>query len=114
MRSTNPVLSRPEAFQRVSTGYGDTAYQQPQYSQGYQQGFGQQAPYQPPMQPGQSAGVMTIDDVLLKSGITMGSLFAVAAVTFVMIPSALLFPTLDRLGHRGLRHGSGRLHASTA
>jgi uncharacterized YccA/Bax inhibitor family protein len=94
MRSTNPVLSRPEAFQRAGgpqSPTGQQQYAQPYYGQ-YQPGMVQPGYGQPPAQPGQ--GVMTIDDVIAKTGITMGSLFVVAAATFVLLPFSLLGPAI--------------------
>jgi uncharacterized YccA/Bax inhibitor family protein len=35
---------------------------------------------------------MTIDDVITKSAVTMGTLMAVAALTFLFLPAALLLP----------------------
>jgi len=104
MHSTNPVLSRPDAFtsqqQQAQPGYPQQGYpqqggfQQPQY--GYQQP-GQQFPGQPyaPQQPVQAArGVMTIDDVITKTAITLGALIITAALTFMFLPIELLYPSL--------------------
>lgn len=91
MRSTNPVFTRSESFNapapyQAQAGYGQSdaqAYGQPTYAQ---PGYGQ---------PGQPAGqVMTVDDVITKSAITMGVLILSAAATFMFLPSALLYPTL--------------------
>jgi uncharacterized YccA/Bax inhibitor family protein len=93
MQSNNPVLTRPAAWRT------DTTRQYPQYP-------GQQYPGQVPGQgyPGQpsdfgpgagtpvQAGRMTMDDVITKSAITMGTLMAVAALTFLFLPPALLMP----------------------
>ncbi|RRD49769.1 Bax inhibitor-1/YccA family protein [Arachnia propionica] len=105
----NPVFSRSEAFNRPPkpAGYG---YPQPGY--GYpQQGYGQpqpgfgypqpgQAPYgQPgaPMgyeqpQPQRVGGVMTLDDVLAKTAISLLIVFAVAAAAFMVVPAELAIP----------------------
>ena len=103
MRSSNPVLSRPDAWQvepanGQSAQYGGQYQGQPNQGQPFQQGQpypgqpgGGQAPYQGYQQPVQ-AGRMTIDDVISKSAITMGTLVAVAALTFLVLPPALLFP----------------------
>ncbi|MBK8458986.1 MAG: Bax inhibitor-1/YccA family protein [Micropruina sp.] len=81
MRSTNPVLSRPDAF---------TPQQRPY--QPFDQ-YGNPVPgYQGA--PPESAGVMTIDDVITKSAVTMGTLIAVAGVTFMLLPVSLLYPAL--------------------
>lgn len=88
MRSSNPVFTKPTAFQPAQ-GY---APQQPnQYAPNpYATGYGapgqyQQAPYAP-QQPEAPQGLMTIDDVLTKSAITMGLLFLAAAATFMFLP----------------------------
>jgi len=94
MRSNNPVLSKPDAWQSVNaTGQyaqypGQQAPGQPYPGQQY---TGQPSDFGPPNQPVQ-AGRMTIDDVITKSAITMGTLMAVAALTFLFLPQALLLP----------------------
>ena len=89
MQSSNPVLSRAEAFQpgqaTNSQGYG---------APGQYPAPGQYAP----MTPQQPAGVMTIDDVIAKSAMTMGLLFVVAAATFVFMPMTLAMPALIATG----------------
>lgn len=120
MRTNNPVLSRPDAFQRQGQSpYDQPGYTQPgQYQQGYgqqqynyqqgygqqgypTQGYGQQGYPQPGYQPlGQQSygqpqsATMTIEDVITKSAITMGVLFAAAAVAFLFFPVTLLAPSL--------------------
>lgn len=108
MRSSNPVLSRPDAFtpqQQNQFGSQQAGYQQqPGIPQGgYQQpqgGFPQQPgyPQQPgqyaPHQPVQSGGLMTIDDVITKTAITLGTLIAAAALTFMFLPVSLLWPAV--------------------
>lgn len=97
MRSSNPVLSRPDAFtpqQQNPQGYQQYG-QPPQGQYGYQQP-GQPYPGQHyPQDPVQATrGVMTIDDVITKSAITMGTVIAVAAITFMFMPATLLFPAM--------------------
>jgi uncharacterized YccA/Bax inhibitor family protein len=82
MRSNNPVLSRPDAWQvqpaqQVSGPYGQYPGQEPY---GYD-------PNAPQFTPAPVTGRMTIDDVITKSAITMGTLMAVAAATFVLLQS---------------------------
>lgn len=88
----NPILSRPDAFtQRAPQGYPPPGYGQPQQGYGFpQQGFG--APQQMPQYGAEPT--MTLDDVIAKTGITMLVLMGVAAATFVMLPPALLGPSL--------------------
>ncbi|MFC3994852.1 Bax inhibitor-1/YccA family protein [Nocardiopsis sediminis] len=110
MRSSNPVLKR--AMRSGQAGYGQS-YQTPygqggQYQQGYgyqqpygqpypQQGYGQQGyagypqpgqqPYgQPPMAPA-AGGAMTIDDVVIRSGMTIGMVVLTAVVNFFLYTS---------------------------
>lgn len=78
MRSTNPVLSKPNAFQPAQ---GTQTWGAPG-----QAPYGQQPQYQPYQTPGQSGAVMTIDDVITKSAVTMGVLFLVAAATMMLLP----------------------------
>lgn len=85
MRSSNPVLTKPQAFQRAQAP-GQAG--QDQY--GYQPQYGQPQYGQPGYPPnGQNlspvGAVMTIDDVITKSAITMGTLFVVAAATFALL-----------------------------
>ena len=98
MRSSNPVLSRPDAFtpQQLPAQGGfqqPYGYQQPG-QQFPQQGYPQQGYQQPgqyaPQQPVQTGGVMTIDDVITKSAITLGTVIGVAALTFMFMPARFL------------------------
>ena len=98
MRSSNPVLSRPDAFtpqqQPAQGGFQQPyGYQQPG-QQFPQQGYPQQGYQQPgqyaPQQPVQAGGVMTIDDVITKSAITLGTVIGVAALTFMFMPARFL------------------------
>lgn len=86
----NPILSKPDAFT------GSSQYQ------GYQQAYPQQGPYgqaygQPIpgyAQPAPAGGVMTLDDVLAKTAITMLVLVAAAAATWILLPATLAMPAL--------------------
>lgn len=91
MRSTNPVLSRPDAFTPQTQGYAPGYGQQQYPGTPYGQAPGQYAP-----QPTQdrATGVMTIDDVITKTAITIGALMLVAGIAWVMTPLRLLMPTL--------------------
>ena len=93
MRSSNPVLSRPDAFtpqqQPAQGGFQQPyGYQQPG-QQFPQQGYQQPGQYAP-QQPVQIGGVMTIDDVITKSAITLGTVIGVAALTFMFMPARFL------------------------
>ncbi|WP_040158384.1 Bax inhibitor-1/YccA family protein [Nigerium massiliense] len=88
----NPVFNKPVAFQPAQGQQGgyDPYQTQPH---GGQQGYQPQG-YQPQGQPerGRGLGLMTIDDVITKTAITMGVLIAAAALTFMFLPSTLLVP----------------------
>lgn len=96
----NPVFSRSETFNRPPqpTGYAypQSGYGQPQPGFGYPQPG--QAPYGQPGapigygQPQPVGGVMTLDDVLAKTAISLLIVFAVAAAAFMLVPAELAIP----------------------
>jgi uncharacterized YccA/Bax inhibitor family protein len=91
MHSNNPVLSKPDAWQVApAAGQQYAQYQgQPNPAQYPGQAYpGQPSDFTPQAVPGR----MTIDDVITKSAITMGTLMAVAALTFLFLPATLLMP----------------------
>lgn len=111
----NPIFGRGEGFTKHHKGRVDAqAYQQPGYPGGYPQqpGFqgysyqqqpGFQQPYGYPhpeqgatgyqQQPVVSSGdVMTYDDVIAKTGISLGIVFLVAMAGFAFLPIGLLLP----------------------
>jgi uncharacterized YccA/Bax inhibitor family protein len=109
LQSKNPVLAKAPAFQPQYQGYPeDSSGLRDGYSDGTQTGYGYLPPagqygpqtgqYDP--QTGQyaepagaqPAAVMTLDDVLAKSAITMGLLIAVGAATMVLLPLTLIWP----------------------
>lgn len=90
---SNPVFNRDVAFQRAPQGGSyaqQTGYADPSTAQGYAaQGNGQPGygdPRLAPQAPQPSQGVMTIEDVITKSGTILGALFLVAAATFLFLP----------------------------
>ncbi len=90
----NPILSRTDVFARPS-GSRQNAPRQGGWPQ---QGQGQWgAPQYPTQQPTQ--GVMTLEDVIVKTSVALGLVVAMAAVTwwgfmFGIIPAVLLTPVL--------------------
>ncbi|RRD45246.1 Bax inhibitor-1/YccA family protein [Tessaracoccus sp. OH4464_COT-324] len=101
----NMVFGRGEGFTKHHQGAAPAGYAGPGY--GFQQpGFGQ--PGQPgPMgyqQPGYPLGaerqavptgdVMTYDDVIAKTGISLGLVFLVAAAVFAFVPIRLSLPLM--------------------
>ncbi len=93
LRSSNPILTRKEAFAPAQpqgyAGYGQAGYGQPGGYPGYAggqgayPGYGQQ-PYTPqPYQPQPTGrGLMTLDDVMVKTGILFVVMMACAAALF--------------------------------
>lgn len=78
LRSSNPVLSRQDAFTPGQQQYG-SGPQDPRSTR--------QAP------PGRRPeGVMTLDDVVTKTAITLGVVVIVAAAAFFMLPVEVLMP----------------------
>ena len=80
LRSSNPVLSRQDAFTPAAPQYGQDPYGYPQYA-----GRG-------PVQT--TEGRMTFDDVVTKTAITMAVLVVTAALAWYAIPDTLMFPAL--------------------
>src|SRR5919107_5542932 len=82
LRSSNPVLSRQDAFTPAAPQYGQDQYGYPQYAG---QGRG-------PVQT--TEGRMTFDDVVTKTAITMAVLVVTAALAWYAVPDTLMFPAL--------------------
>jgi uncharacterized YccA/Bax inhibitor family protein len=91
LRSSNPVLSRQDAFTPAAPQYGQSQYNQsplgyPQYPG--QPQYAGQAPVEAP------EGRMTFDDVVTKTAITMAVLILSAALAWFAIPDTLMLPAL--------------------
>ena len=104
LRSSNPILSKQDAFTPAAPQYGRSTWGQAQYGQAPygQSPYGQspygQAPqgsdqYGQPLQQGPS-GLMTFDDVVTKTAVTMGTMVIAAALAWLLVPAALYFPAL--------------------
>jgi uncharacterized YccA/Bax inhibitor family protein len=90
MPTRNPVLSRPDAWQ-VPGGAQTQTFQQP----GAYPPPGYGDPNAAQFAPAPVANDrMTIDDVLTKSAVTLGTLAAVAVLTFLFLPAAWLLPAV--------------------
>lgn len=97
LRSSNPVLSRKDAFTPAQPER--QAYNGPQ-NQSYQQyDYGQTAAYGEAVpgatvdsQPG--PGRMTLDDVITKTAVLMGVVILTAALSWLLLPDALTYPVL--------------------
>ena len=104
LRSSNPILSKKDAFtpaapqygqQQYGQGYGQQPYGQQGY-QGYPQGGGPQGPWSNQPAPNQQAGQgrMTLDDVITKTAVTIGILIVTAALAWNFVPEGLYFPAM--------------------
>lgn len=89
MQSSNPVLSKAGWSQPPQPQYAPGQQPFPGQPDPYGQPYGQQPYGQPPVQQA-PAGVMTIDDVITKSAITLGTVILVAALTFVGFTSGTI------------------------
>ena len=88
LRSSNPILSKKDAFTPAAPQYGQ-AY--PSYPG--QGGFGgRQDPYSNAPQTIQ--GRMTLDDVITKTAVTIGVLVVAAALAWNFVPQGLYFPAM--------------------
>ncbi len=95
MQSSNPVLNRSSAFApgQGQAYPGAAPYGQPgPYGQQPGQGYG--GPGMPPQQQYQSADSrpMTLDDVIVKTAITLGVVVVAAALAWWKIPTSLVTP----------------------
>ncbi len=98
LRSSNPILTRQQAFapaepRGYNQGYSQGGLGQPgQQFPGYQPG---QAPYgMPPQEPTKAEGRMTMDDVILKTAILFAVMMVTGAATFFLLPPSLLYPVI--------------------
>ena len=82
LRSSNPILSKKDAFTPAAPQYGQNPYQTP-----YGSDFGPSATQT-------SNDRMTFDDVVTKTAITMGVLILAAAAAWNVIPDRYYLPGL--------------------
>jgi uncharacterized YccA/Bax inhibitor family protein len=104
LRSSNPILSKRDAFTPAAPQQGQAPYGQAQFGQnpygqtgfqpyqqpGYPQGPGGE-PFSPTSAP---QGRMTLDDVVTKTAITLAVLVATAALAWNFMPPQLYFPAM--------------------
>jgi uncharacterized YccA/Bax inhibitor family protein len=92
LRSSNPILSKQDAFTPAAPQYGQQQPGQNPYAQ--QQGHAPygQAPYG--QAPVSTEPRMTFDDVITKTAIVMGVLVVSAALAWMFVPPALYLPAL--------------------
>ncbi|MFF0264542.1 Bax inhibitor-1/YccA family protein [Kribbella sp. NPDC004536] len=92
MQSSNPVLNRSDAF---APGHGQAYPGAAPYGQQAPNGYGYGGSGMPPQQyqgaPAASRP-MTLDDVIVKTAITLAVVVAAAAVAWWMVPATLVTP----------------------
>jgi uncharacterized YccA/Bax inhibitor family protein len=101
LRSSNPILSKQDAFTPAAPQYGQGQYGQSPYGQN---AYGQTGFAQPgyPQHPGAAPGApmagpearMTLDDVVTKTAVTLATLMATAALAWAFMPEPLYFPAM--------------------
>ena len=91
LRSSNPILSKQDAFTPAAPQYGQSQYGRSPYQQYPPDPYGQQ-----PQRPVQQApeGRMTLDDVVTKTAVTMGVLAIAAGLAWKLMPPNLYFPAM--------------------
>ena len=90
LRSSNPVLSKQDAFTPAAPQYGQSQFGRSPYQQYPPDPYAQQqapAPQAP-------EGRMTFDDVVTKTAVTMGVLAIAAGVAWKLVPDSLYLPAM--------------------
>jgi uncharacterized YccA/Bax inhibitor family protein len=90
LRSSNPILSKQDAFTPAAPQYGQTQFGRSPYQQYPPDPYGQQ---QRPV-PQAPEGRMTFDDVVTKTAVTMGLLAITAGLAWLLVPAGLYFPAM--------------------
>ena len=90
LRSSNPILSKQDAFTPAAPQYGQSQFGRSPYQQYPPDPYGQQ---QPPV-PQAPEGRMTFDDVVTKTAVTMGLLAITAGLAWQLVPAGLYFPAM--------------------
>jgi uncharacterized YccA/Bax inhibitor family protein len=89
LRSSNPILSKQDAFTPAAPQYGQNQYGRSPYNQYPPEAYGQPAPVQQAPE-----GRMTFDDVITKTAVTMGVLAIMAGLAWQLVPNTLYFPAM--------------------
>jgi uncharacterized YccA/Bax inhibitor family protein len=91
LRSSNPILSKKDAFTPAAPNGGHAPYQA-------YPGVSGQTPYAPygqaPYGVEPVEGRMTFDDVITKTAVVIGLLVITAAVSWMLVPATLYLPAL--------------------
>ena len=89
LRSSNPILSKQDAFTPAAPQYGQNQFGRSPYQQYPPEAYGQPAPVQQAPE-----GRMTFDDVVTKTAVTLGLLAIAAGLAWLLVPASLYFPTM--------------------
>ncbi len=89
LRSSNPILSKQDAFTPAAPQYGQNQFGRSPYNQYPPEAYGQPAPVQQAPE-----GRMTFDDVITKTAVTMGTLAIAAGLAWQLVPNTLYFPAM--------------------
>ena len=84
LRSSNPILSKRDAFTPAAPQYGQSPYGSGPYGSGYE----------PTNQQLADQGRMTFDDVVTKTAVTMGVLALTGAAAWNLVPDSLYLPAM--------------------
>ena len=88
LRSSNPILSKQDAFTPAAPQYGQTQFGRSPYQQYPPEAYGQAPAPQVPQER------MTFDDVVTKTAVTMGTLAVAAGLAWKLVPDNLYFPAM--------------------
>jgi uncharacterized YccA/Bax inhibitor family protein len=88
LRSSNPILSKRDAFTPAAPQYGQSQFGRSPYQQYPPEAY-QQAPV-----PQAPQARMSFDDVVTKTAVTIGTLALAAAVAWKIVPDTLYFPAM--------------------
>jgi uncharacterized YccA/Bax inhibitor family protein len=89
LRSSNPILSKQDAFTPAAPQYGQSQFGRSPYQQYPPDPYGQQQQVQQAPE-----GRMTFDDVVTKTAVTMGVLAIAAGLAWKLVPEGLYFPAM--------------------
>ena len=88
LRSSNPILSKKDAFTPAAPQYGQSQFGRSPYQQYPPEAY-QQAPA-----PQVPQARMSFDDVVTKTAVTIGTLAITAAIAWLLVPTALYLPAM--------------------
>jgi uncharacterized YccA/Bax inhibitor family protein len=88
LRSSNPILSKKDAFTPAAPQYGQSQFGRSPYQQYPPEAYRQAPAPQVPQ------ARMSFDDVVTKTAVTIGTLAIAAAIAWLLVPTALYLPAM--------------------